>query len=191
MASNGLAQDDYIHFEEPETHPEAVTKAREILGSRYQTELPQIKEFSVPSGTPAMLPDVFVQIALVIGILLVVLFLFNAFYSGGKYDSSEDEEGLATGGPVDFSRLKVPDPDQLAKAGKFSEAIHALLLRSLVLISQRTKLAWPRSLTSREILRQGKIPDSARDKLGQLVKRVEVHHFGGMEPVDTDFARCK
>lgn len=191
ITGTGLAQDHDLLYEEPEARPEAITKAGQILGSRYQTELPEIKEFSRSSAPPAILPDIFVKTALVIGIVLVGLFLFNAFYSGGKFDPSEDDDALATGGPVDFSRLKVPDPDQLAGAGNFSEAIHALLLRSLVLVSQRTKLAWPRSLTSREILRFGQLPDPAKENLGQLVKRVEIHHFGGLEPVDTDFKRCK
>ena len=94
-------------------------------------------------------------------------------------------------GEVDFSRLKVPDPDLLARDGQFAEAIHALLLRSLVLVSRRLGLTWPRSLTSREILHQGALPGEAREQLLKLVQRVEVHHFGGLQPQAPDFQRCR
>jgi len=189
-ASAGLVEEPLLN-EEPAPRPEAVSLARDILGSRYQTELPRTKEVRIVELPVTVLPDILVKIVLVLAIVLILTFVFNLFYSGGRLDQNEDDEGGNAAGDIDFSRLRVPDPDKLAAAGRFAEAIHALLLRSLVLISRRLDSSWPRSLTSREILRHGKLPAAARADLGQLIQRVEVHHFGGLEPVAADFSRCR
>lgn len=170
---------------------EAVKQARAILDQDFQTELPRFEEREVLEiRAPHVLPDIFSQIAVVLGVILILIILFNIFYGGGHFASAGDDGSLAAGEDIDFSRLQVPDPELLAAQGRFAEAIHAVLLRSLVLISRRLGLAWPRSLTSREILRQGRLPTEARDQLGKLIHRVELHHFGGMPPAVSDYQRC-
>lgn len=186
-----LPSDDSFLFDEPEAHPEVTAKAVEILGPRYQTDLPEKKEVPVVNLARGALPDIFSKIVLVLGATIILILLFNMFYSSGRFDPGEDDEGDISAGDFDFSRLKIPDPELLAADGRFAEAIHSLLLRSLVLISQRLDLAWPRSLTSREILRHGQLPSPARSHLRQLIQRVEIHHFGGLEPAAADFARCQ
>lgn len=181
---------------EPPLRPEAVDQAVALLGGRYQTELPQFKLRPESGGAlinpgGALLPDIIVKIGMVLGAVILAVFLFNMFYTSGKFDKGGHGDEPGELGEDDFARLQVPDPEQLAASGRFAEAIHALLLRALVLAARRLDLSWPRSLTSREILRRGKLPDGASSQLGQLIQRVEVHHFGGQEPVAEDFTRCR
>jgi hypothetical protein len=83
------------------------------------------------------------------------------------------------------------DADELARRGHFGEAIHVLLLRTLQELARRLPERLPASLTSREILARVRIPDDARGALAALVGAVEVSHFGGMAPDQSDFAHCR
>jgi len=76
----------------------------------------------------------------------------------------------------------------LAAAGRYGEAIHALLLETLAALSRASRLA--PSLTSREILARVTLPSRAREALAALVLAVEVSHFGGAEPGEADYSAC-
>jgi hypothetical protein len=82
------------------------------------------------------------------------------------------------------------DAEVLARAGRFGEAIHALLLRTLEELMRRLDRPLPRSRTSREILAETRLPDEARGALGHLVSAVEVSFFGGAEPGAEDYQIC-
>lgn len=83
------------------------------------------------------------------------------------------------------------DAEELARRGQFGEAVHVLLLRTLQELARRLPERLPPSLTSREILARVRIPDDARRPLAALVGAVEVSHFGGVEPVESDFHHCR
>ncbi|PID80992.1 hypothetical protein CSB20_04600 [bacterium DOLZORAL124_64_63] len=179
---------------------QVLAEVREILKDEYQSELPTLLSQLDPSSNqadsseaqarPMSLPDVFSKMLLVLGIILVLVVAINTFYrDGGKFDDEQETDGEA--GMVNFGTLALPDPDALAAQGRYAEAIHALLLRSLALVSHRLDLTWPRSLTSREILRHQELTDEARAGLRQLIRRVEIHHFGGMVPVEADFQHSR
>jgi hypothetical protein len=188
------AEESEIHAE-PEPSPESIATAMEILDARYQIELPnrvsEVPETASVSGSGTVLPNIIVKIIMVLGAIIILVTIFNLFFGGARHHANPDDEALDAQGEVDFTKLKLADPDRLAASGRFAEAIHALLLRALVLISRRLDSSWPRSLTSREILRHGKLPGPAQSHLGQLIQRVEVHHFGGLEPVAADYSRCQ
>ena len=63
----------------------AVAKAREVLGSRYQTSLPESR-IEVPEEIRSIhvLPDIFSKIAMVLGVILITVLLLQAFYQGGQ-----------------------------------------------------------------------------------------------------------
>jgi hypothetical protein len=82
------------------------------------------------------------------------------------------------------------DAETLARAGRFGEAIHALLLRTLEELMRRLDRPLPRSRTSREILAETRLPEEARGALGHLVSAVEVSFFGGSEPGAEDYQLC-
>jgi hypothetical protein len=83
------------------------------------------------------------------------------------------------------------DADELAGAGRFAEAIHTLLLRTLRELAARSRAAMPRSLTSREVLARVELGSEARAALGDLVTAVELTHFGDDEPGPADYDRCR
>jgi hypothetical protein len=87
-------------------------------------------------------------------------------------------------GPLD-------DAEQLAAAGRFSEAIHLVLLRLLAELRHLVDLSMADSLTSREILRRNAtLPAVTREALGVVIGAVELCHFGGRRGDATLFRHC-
>jgi hypothetical protein len=80
--------------------------------------------------------------------------------------------------------------DDLARTGRFVDAMHLLLLHSLNDIRQRLG-EFSDSLTSREILRSPRLSEPARALLGDIVARVELSYFGGYPAGDADYAQCR
>lgn len=82
----------------------------------------------------------------------------------------------------------VDEADALAAAGRFAEAVHALLLRTIQALGRHMPV--PRALTSREIEQRAGLPDEARAAFGDLVQAVELTRFGGRPADAEDYARC-
>jgi hypothetical protein len=83
------------------------------------------------------------------------------------------------------------DADRLAGEGRYAEAIHLLLFRSIEDIDAKRPHAVKPALTSRDILELQALPSAARRALSRLVTTVEWSFFGG-RPVDaTDFSACR
>jgi len=81
--------------------------------------------------------------------------------------------------------------DELAREGRYAEAMHVLLLRGLADIRARLDEPFADSLTSREILRSTRLPDQARDSLRDVVGRVEWTYFGEYPAGQEDYAACR
>jgi len=86
------------------------------------------------------------------------------------------------------AEIPVAEARALAAAGRFGEAIHALLLETLAALSRASRLA--PSLTSREILARVPLPARAREALSALVLAVELSRFGGARPGEADYRAC-
>jgi hypothetical protein len=86
-------------------------------------------------------------------------------------------------------RAPLEAAEALAAQGRFGEAIHVLLLRTLEALAAR-RGALARSATSREILRAAALGGEARSALEGLVVAVEVSHFGGAVPGEEDWRSC-
>jgi hypothetical protein len=82
------------------------------------------------------------------------------------------------------------DAEALAAEGRFGEAIHVLLLRTLAALALRGRRNLPTSLTSREIIAEVQLPADADAALRGLVSAVEVSHFGGQEPAAAEWQLC-
>lgn len=82
------------------------------------------------------------------------------------------------------------DAEALAGQGRFGDAIHTLLLRTLSELSARLERPLPPALTSREILREVAVPDDARTALAGLITAVEVSHFGDVVPGAAEYQHC-
>lgn len=79
------------------------------------------------------------------------------------------------------ARALLEDADRLAAEGRFAEAVHLLLFRSIDEIQEKRSGAIGRSLTSREIGALGVLPDTVREALSPIIRLVERSFFGGRE----------
>ena len=77
------------------------------------------------------------------------------------------------------ARALLEDADRLAAEGRFEEAIHILLFRSIEDLSGKRPGVVKPALTSRDIAALGAIPDAARAAFARLARAVELSLFGG------------
>ncbi|PKP80135.1 MAG: hypothetical protein CVT79_16290 [Alphaproteobacteria bacterium HGW-Alphaproteobacteria-18] len=86
---------------------------------------------------------------------------------------------------ADRARSLLEEADALAREGRFAEAVHLLLFRSIEDVQERLDGGLPTSLTAREIAGLGSLPDRARRALKPIIQIVESSFFGGRD-VDAD-----
>jgi hypothetical protein len=88
-------------------------------------------------------------------------------------------------------RVLLEDADRLAAEGRYGEAAHLILFRSIEDIDGR----WPNlvrpALTSRDIAAHRGLPDRARQTFGDIARVVEHAVFGGRALSAEDFAHCR
>lgn len=89
------------------------------------------------------------------------------------------------------ARALLEEADRLAAAGRFGEAIHILLFRSIDdLAGRRPGLVRP-ALTSRDIAGLEQVPPAARGAFARIAERVERSFFGGRAVDAEDFAHAR
>ncbi len=173
-------------------------RARAILSDGgYQTDLPRGAS-TAPEAHPgrrAAAPEVGFPTAIPVprGVLpltaLVTVVATGLWLLLRRLDPTLGLGPVSSGAPAAsaFPQLApTDDPEALARAGRFSEAIHALLLGALREVSPNAQppLAW----TSREVLRSAALRPEARTALTPLVGAVEAVHFGGAPAGPDDYA---
>jgi hypothetical protein len=161
--------------------------ARELLGDEgYQRELPS----PAPPATPRdlALPELgflrfVLYAAVLVAVALAAVWLARFFLGRGARDVALPAE--AAPAPL---QVELEGPERLAAAGRWAEAIHALLLETLAALSRAARLA--PSYTSREILERVRLPLPAREALEALVLAVEISRFGGVPAGEVEYRRC-
>jgi hypothetical protein len=93
--------------------------------------------------------------------------------------------------PVARARALLSDADRLAAEGRYAEAIHLLLFRSIEDLDAKRPHTVKPALTSRDILDLQALPSVARQALSRLVKTVEWSFFGGRSVGEADFSACR
>ncbi len=88
----------------------------------------------------------------------------------------------------DAVRVAKDDAEALAADGRFAEAIHALLLRTLAALPRDRRI--PTAWTSREIAATVELDPEARAALERLVDATEASLFGGRPADAAGFAAC-
>jgi hypothetical protein len=89
------------------------------------------------------------------------------------------------------ARRLLADADALAREGRYAEAVHVLLHRSIAEFD-KTKVADIRdSLTSREIGRLPGLPATARSAFTTIAAAVETSFFGGRDVDQQVFGACR
>lgn len=91
-------------------------------------------------------------------------------------DGAADDIGLAEAGAA---RALLAEADALAAEGRFSEAVHLLLYRSVEDIEGRRPGLVKPAMTSRELSEARDLPSVARDAFSRIARAVEISLFGG------------
>lgn len=100
----------------------------------------------------------------------------------------EEEEWRPDAAPV---RSWLEEADSLAADGRFAEAIHHLLLRSVEDIARRRPRLVRPALTSRELSASDGIPAAARELFAAIALLVERSLFGGREVGRADWDEAR
>lgn len=125
-------------------------------------------------------------IALVVATVMLVLLRLRA---AGALAPAAGPAPAAPDGAPDRPHAGLPDHESLSRAGRFAEAIHALLLRALADLDRRSRQLAP-SFTSREIVRRLAPSAAVASALLPLVAAVERMHFGREAATLDDYAAC-
>jgi hypothetical protein len=128
---------------------------------------------------------------LAVAIVMIGMWLFRDLRRGSDGEKLEGEEIPQATVDQDVIERPIGDADELARAGRFADAIHTLLLRTLVELVRATRTRVPASLTSREILGRVPLVPQARDALSLLISAVELTYFGDDVPGQAEYDRCR
>jgi len=91
----------------------------------------------------------------------------------------------------DQARILLEDIDAMAAEGRFEEAVHTLLFRSIQDIDIRRPNTIRRSLTSREIAALQILTPATREAFAKIGAVVETSYFGGEEIGREEFDICR
>lgn len=89
------------------------------------------------------------------------------------------------------AKALLSDADALAAQGRFDEAVHLLLLRSIGDIDGHLPNTVRPALTARDIASLGRLPESARPAFSQIARAVETSLFGGRSVDRETFLDCR
>jgi hypothetical protein len=155
-----------------------------------QTELPHDPE---QKPVRIQLPPEAIWLMAAIGLALL-LYMFRdmlpAFGFAPRGEVDVGEEGI--GGTVARPPEQVlAAADDLARQGRFVDAMHVLLLQGLADIRRHLDEQFADSLTSREILRSTKLAEAGRGPLRDIISRVEWTYFGKHPAEREDYLACR
>jgi hypothetical protein len=157
-----------------------------LAAGDYQRALPEEPAppaFQLSLGPLELLVRILLWTALAVLVVLAVSWLVRRLAAGAR-----DVEVAEPAGAAAVPELRLESAAALAAAGRWAEAIHALLLETLEALSRAARLA--PSLTSREIVERVRLPAPARDALEGLVVAVELSRFGGAPAGEGDYRAC-
>jgi hypothetical protein len=155
-------------------------EAREHAEARPRREERSPGTVSVPPGSSAV-GYVLLAVAIVVVVVLLVGVLARARPGGGELAPAH-VRARPSSAPVPGRSLAdlEGDPDALAGAGRYAEAIAAAMIRGLRAVGWRPE-GHMRSCTAREILASVDGADARRAALAELVRIEERVAFGGDE----------
>jgi hypothetical protein len=172
------------------------TAARAIKHHDIQADMP--KDVEDNSGWRIDLPDIdavtwILWCAIAFGVAFVLYPLRDQLFFG-RMRRPEDWDGQRPGvnaaqdSPLAFASAQA---EEMARQGRYREAIHLLLLHALNEMHRQLKAQFADSLTSREILRAAKLPAEGNAALQDMIGRVEKSYFGEYPTSAEDYAGCR
>jgi hypothetical protein len=128
------------------------------------------------------------------GLLLIIYLMARQLHRIGWLRA----KGEAAGEPEEIwqpeqsaARALLQEADLLADGGRYDEAAHLLLFRSIEDIdARRPRLVRP-ALTSRDIADAPQLPPGPREAFLLIVAMVEKSLFGGRRLAETDWRACR
>jgi len=130
--------------------------------------------------------------SVILGAAVVIYSLRDSlpmFDRSRKLSAADDERMAdANADAMDEARLAA---DDLAKLGRFVDAMHVLLLQCLTELRKRLDISFADSLTSREILHRVQLSDAGRAAFATIVREVERTHFGEQAADLRDYLLCR
>lgn len=127
-------------------------------------------------------------IALILYILGRALWNFRMARLGREKDS---EEAYLYQPSEAQARILLKAVDALAAEGRYAEAVHQLLFRSVQDIGIARPNMIRRSYTSREIATLKELTPQTRDAFSLIAAEVEKSHFGGRSLDEAAFLKCR
>ena len=162
--------------------------------ARPQWDLGWLRDF-LEWTAPALKPLLWVGAA---ALLLLILYHFVPAFADWVDDlrfgrtrraaAAEESVGEAEAGAA---RARLADADALAAAGRFAEAVHLLLYRSVDDIAGRRPGLVRPAMTSRELAAAGDLPAAARRAFSRIARAVEISLFGGRSIDETAWQECR
>ncbi len=169
--------------------PDPKKIAQSLIDSEaMQTAIPRRLDEPIPSWNlhlPRNLSEAILWALVILGVLAIAYALRNSLPAWDRTSrlaaEGEDEGGLGDGrSSLQDVRREAED---LARLGRFDEAMHVLLLRAVGELRDKLKLTIADSLTAREIERRAPLDDSGKSAFGRMVHAVE-HVVFGREAAD-------
>jgi hypothetical protein len=108
-----------------------------------------------------------------------------------KKNLGEVDEGEDILPDAEVAIALLSDADRLAAEGRFAEAVHLLLYRSIDDIGQRLPGFLRPSLTSRDIIRTSTLPERARTTFAHIAHVVEISVFGRAGVDEAAWISCR
>jgi hypothetical protein len=167
---------------------ELASRALQALGA--QREMPTLSAdrgwspFGLFSGPHGWIADAFCLAVVLLCFALIVIAVLRAI---ARRDASWQPSVAVAASPLGAASPHLDRAESCAREGRFSEAIHELLLQALADIRAEHGATLAPSLTSREILRQPGLADPSRAALRLLISRVEWTYFGLRAAESTDY----
>lgn len=167
------------------TADEIRQRARSVLEQEYQKELPEAAPRSTTDapaffGPLAHLALVILVVLAVVALILAVLWLAgNLRSTRTRSPAAPGEDGYLAGEPAGETGPSLAEAERLAAEGRWSEAVHALLLISVRRLCARFSVPQASSRTSRELSRALPLQGEVREAFAGLVRTVEISLFGG------------
>ena len=149
-------------------------------------------EMRAPSGGLGgfeVLLEMFVWVVLAVVAATVIASLVRGWGRRERTIAPEVEAGEPRPG-ASFAGPRA-EAEALAAQGRYAEAVHVLLLRTIEVLAATRDRAVPDAWTSREIQREAPMPAAARSAFGVLVDTVEDGLFAGRPVDEPAWTRCR
>ena len=132
---------------------------------------------------------------LILGAAVILFFLARELIAT-RWPSMRPGKGPALGAEdwrpsVAKARTLLEDADRLAAAGRFAEAVHLILFRSIEDIEGKHPDLIRPALTSRDIAGLEGVPQTVRRTFSEIARVVERSFFGGRAVGAEEFAACR